>query len=88
MQLMPEIQKAFNISDPFDPAESIRGGTALLQEELERFGDPVLAIAAYNAGSPKVLKAIKRAGSRKWEDVRIYLPKETRNYLETVLSYV
>jgi len=87
MQLMPAIQKAFEVADPFDPAENIRGGVALIQEELERFGDPLLAIAAYNAGSPAVKKAIKLAGSSDYEAIRPYLPKETRNYVKRVISY-
>jgi hypothetical protein len=86
MQLMPEIQRAFNVTDPFDPQESVRGGEALLMEELGRFKDVKLALAAYNAGSPAINRAIKKAGSRDFERVKAHLPKETREYVPKVLA--
>ena len=85
MQLMPAMQKAFKVSDPFHPAENVRGGTALLEEEFNRFKDKRLALAAYNAGSPAVNRAIKKAGSRDWNAVKKFLPKETRDYVPKVL---
>lgn len=86
MQLMPAMAKAFGVEDPFDPAENIRGGRALLEEEVNRFGDLRLALAAYNAGSPAVNSAIKQAGSNAWEQVQRFLPQETRNYVPSVLT--
>lgn len=85
MQLMPAIQKAFNISDPFDPQENIRGGKALLEEELNRFKDLKTALAAYNAGSPAVKKAMKKAGSKDYQAIERFLPTETQKYVEKVL---
>ena len=85
MQLMPAMQKAFKVSDPFHPAENVRGGMALLEEEFNRFRDKRLALAAYNAGSPAVNRAIKKAGSRDWNAVKKFLPKETRDYVPKVL---
>ena len=86
MQLMPANIKAFGVTDPFDPEQNVRAGKALLSEELDRFKDLNLALAAYNAGSPAVRRAIKRAGSTDWEDVRKYLPDETRKYVPKVLG--
>lgn len=86
-QLMPENIKTFGIKDPFDPNESIRGLKLLLSEELDRYKDnPILAIAAYNLGSPKLDKAIARAGSKNWSVVRRYVPTETANYVSKVLA--
>ena len=87
-QLMPANIKAFNIKDPFNPEESLRGMKALLTEELERFGDPLLAIAAYNAGSPAINRAIKKAGSSNYNDIQRHLPKETRDYVLKVVNRV
>ena len=57
MQLMPATQQAFNISDPFDPASNIEGGTRYLADLLLEFdGDISLATAAYNAGPTAVHK--------------------------------
>jgi hypothetical protein len=86
MQLMPANIEHFGVSDPFDPAQNIEAGTALLEEELERFGDVQLALAAYNAGSPKVMEAIKKAGSTDFTEVSKYLPDETKNYVPKVLK--
>ena len=87
-QLMPNTIKAFNVKDPFDPKENLRGMKALLQEELQRFEEPLLAIAAYNAGSPRVQQAIDRAGTTDFNEVQKYLPKETREYVLKVLGRV
>lgn len=87
MQLMPAMAKAFGVDDPFDPEENVRGGTELLKEELKRFGGDIrLALAAYNAGSPAVMKAINRAESADFEVIKQYLPKETQNYVPKVMK--
>lgn len=87
MQLMPANIETFGIADPFDPMQSIEGATQLLAEELNRYkDDPRLAVAAYNAGSPAVDRAIKRAGSRDYAKVKQFLPQETRQYVPKVLA--
>lgn len=86
MQLMPAIQEAFGVTDPFDPVQNINAGIKLLQEESERFKDPRLALAAYNAGSPAVNRAIKKAGSRNYSAVAKFLPRETQQYTTKVFN--
>ena len=51
------------------------------------YDDWFLALAAYNAGSGNVNKAIRRSGGKTnyWE-VRSFLPKETRNYVPNFLA--
>jgi soluble lytic murein transglycosylase-like protein len=76
MQLMPQTAAALGVTDPYDPAQNIRGGTRYLRGLLERFGGNVeLAIAAYNAGPA----AIEKYGG---------LPPyaETKTYLRNVLA--
>ncbi len=57
MQLMPEVQKEFGVSDPFASKQSIGAGARLLRTLLKRYkGDFMLTAAAYNAGMGAVGK--------------------------------
>ena len=57
MQLMPQVQKEFGVSNPFVSEQSIGAGARLLRTLLSRYkGDFTLAAAAYNAGSGTVAK--------------------------------
>jgi soluble lytic murein transglycosylase-like protein len=58
MQLMPATAQELGVKDPFDPHQSIEGGTKLLKQLLVKYKDDVsLALAAYNAGEGSVDKA-------------------------------
>ena len=55
MQLIPETAQRFNVRDPFDALENLRGGMAYLRWLLAYYqGDVALALAAYNAGEGAV----------------------------------
>jgi soluble lytic murein transglycosylase-like protein len=57
MQLMPETAARFGVSDPFDPEQSIMGGTRYLKFLLDKFdGNLELTLAGYNAGEGTVMK--------------------------------
>ncbi len=57
MQLMPATQAQFQVSDPFDPKQSLDAGAKLLKTLLDRYhGDLQLALSAYNAGPGNVDK--------------------------------
>lgn len=54
MQLMPETATRFGVADPCDPETNIDGGIRYLRVLLEEFQNPLLALAAYNAGEGRI----------------------------------
>jgi soluble lytic murein transglycosylase-like protein len=56
MQLMPDTARRFGVSNIWDPAQNIEGGTRYLRFLLDTFnGDVKLALAGYNAGENAVI---------------------------------
>lgn len=76
-QLMPETARQLGVTDPFDPAQSIEGGSRYLADMLDRFNGSIeLALAAYNAGPNAV---------EKHDDIPPI--QETQDYVPAVLDY-
>ena len=73
MQLIPETAERFGVKDITDPAQNIAGGVAYLDWLLNEFkGDPLLALAGYNAGENAVKK---NNGIPDFAETRAYVPK-------------
>lgn len=73
MQLIPATAERFGVTDSTDPAQNIKGGVAYLDWLLDEFNnDPLMALAAYNAGEGAV-KA--NQGVPPYAETRDYVPK-------------
>ena len=73
MQLIPATAERFGVTDATDPAQNIRGGIAYLNFLMNTFDrDPVLVLAAYNAGEGAVAA---NNGVPPYSETRDYVPK-------------
>ena len=73
-QLMPDTAQELGV-DINDPEQNLRGGATYLKQQIDRFGSPELALAAYNAGPG----AVQKAGG---------IPNfpETKNYVQKIMG--
>ena len=76
MQLMPSTAAGLGVNDILDPAQNLGAGSRYLKQQIDRFGDLRLALAAYNAGPG----AVSRFGG-----VPPYA--ETQTYVDRVLGF-
>lgn len=78
MQLMPATAKELGVSDSFDAAQNVDGGTRLLKKLLERYnGDAIKALAAYNAGASRV---DQYKGVPPYRETQAYVARIIRDY--------
>ncbi|MBO7743845.1 lytic transglycosylase domain-containing protein [Paenibacillus sp. MWE-103] len=86
MQLMDGTARSLGVTNAFDPAQNIEGGTKFLAYLMKKYdGNDQAALAAYNAGPGRV----DRAGIQTNADFQALmerLPEETRNYVTKVLN--
>lgn len=77
MQLMPGTAARYGVTNPYDVAQNIKGGTRYLKDLLQMFNGRVdLALAGYNAGEGAVMKF--------GNSIPPYA--ETRNYVRLILK--
>lgn len=73
MQLIPATAERFGVTDSTDPVQNIKGGVAYLDWLLKEFNnDPVMVLAAYNAGEGAV---VANNGVPPYAETRDYVPK-------------
>ena len=69
-----------------DPIKSTDAAMRYLRQQYRHFGSWELALAAYNGGSGRVSRAIKRGRSKNFWTIRKYLPTETANYVPAFIA--
>ena len=85
MQLIPDTAARFNVRNPYDPAQNIRGGVSYLRWLLAYFeGDVALVAAAYNAGEGAVNRY---RGVPPYAETLAYVAKILRRTGATVVPF-
>ena len=91
-QVMPNtaVEVAKKMGIPFDPQRYMNDpeynatlGRQYYRDQYDRYGNHVLASAAYNSGPGNVDKAIQRSQAT-GQPITNFLPEETRNYMASV----
>jgi hypothetical protein len=75
---MPDTAAQMRVEDPFDPAPAVNASGRYLAEQLRRFRDVPLAVAAYNAGPGSVNGRVPRNG-----ETEFYVAKVLAAYEHT-----
>jgi hypothetical protein len=78
MQLMPATARQLGVHNSFNPKDNIEGGVKHLKYLQEKFQDPVLALAAYNAGEGTVARYHNNIPP--YRETQEYVVKVAKNY--------
>ena len=81
------LNKTYWLDERRDYIKSTYAATKYFKDLYLEFDDWYLALAAYNCGSTRVHRAIKRNGSRNYWDL-YSLPSETKNYVPNVMATI
>jgi soluble lytic murein transglycosylase-like protein len=79
MQVLPSTAPGVDLTDL---QSNINAGVGLLASLLGQFGDPMMAVAAYNCGASRVASAIQRGGSS-WLSL---VPSSTQAYVAKIFG--
>ncbi|HEY1410181.1 MAG TPA: transglycosylase SLT domain-containing protein, partial [Promineifilum sp.] len=88
MQLMPATAGMYSVRDAFDPQENIHAGTRHIKYLIDRYKNLELALAAYNAGEGKVMRALQKAQADSFTDIAKtrLIRRETREYVPRFMA--
>ena len=94
-QFMPATARSLELSqswwhdDSYNAVLSTEAALNYLESQHARFGDWVLAIAAYNAGPARIASRVSRSKStaRSHQFFSLHLPNETKRYIPKLLAY-
>ncbi len=93
-QLMPATARHYGlqVNDKIDERKDVHKATQAALKYLvhleKKLGSWTLAIAAYNCGGGKVLKAMRYSYSDDFWELRMFLPKQTQYYIHKIAAAV
>lgn len=76
------------VDERFDPHLASEAAATMLSDLYQQFGDWPLVLSAYNCGPGRVRKAMRKAGSKQYEDIKPYLPKQTQQYTDKITAFL
>ena len=80
MQLMPDTAASLGVTDIDDPYQNVGAGTRYLAQQVRKYGDLQLALAAYNAG-PSCVDSY--GGIPPFAETQNYVASITSEYVRT-----
>jgi membrane-bound lytic murein transglycosylase D len=80
------LQVDANIDERRDTRRSTEAAAAYLKDLYKQFSNWELAIAAYNSGGGRVIRALKRGRGTTYWSIRGDLPRETANYVPAFIA--
>ncbi len=85
---MYKLDVSWYVDERRDPIKSTVAAAHHLRDLYDRFGSWPLALAAYNAGSGKVSRAIRKTGTRDYWKIRRtwYIRRETKDYVPRFIA--
>jgi len=91
-QVIPSTARRFGlevggyVDERRDPYRGTEAAVKILAYLYNEFGDWALAMAAYNCGSARVHRAMKRAKCNDYWEISKYLPKATQKYVPSFIA--
>jgi len=80
-QFLPSTAAGMGI-DPWDPVQALQGAARMMANAYHQYGDYAKALAAYNAGSANLNRAVQSCGAQ-WLSC---MPAETQNYVAIIMA--